>query len=93
MKSLIVAALLFLTALPATADNLPVNFLIWRGRAYNLDYLWGKGAISTVSAQPSVQTTTTPQPTESRETRDNNRRVEFENARSQIILERLRNMP
>ena len=88
MKNLLFALLLFAIPSAAIADNLPVNYMIYRGKIINLDYLWGKGVIV---LQPLVQTIA--QPIESREIRANNQRVEFENARSQILIERLRITP
>lgn len=74
----------------AIADNLPVNYMIIRGQVLNLDHLWGKGVIPVVTAQPTAQPTVQ---TESREVRDNRRRVSFENARNLVLIERLQNMP
>ena len=88
MKNLLFALLLFAIPNAAIADNLPVNYMIYRGRIINLDYLWGKGAIV---LQPLEQTSA--QPIESREVKANNQRVEYENARSQLLIERLRITP
>lgn len=83
--------LLFL-AFPAMAiaDNLPVNYMILRGKVINLDHLWGKGILPVITARPTAQPTVQ---TESREVRDNRRRVNFENARNLVLIERLQNMP
>ena len=88
MKNLLFALLLFAIPSAAIADNLPVNYMIYRGKIINLDYLWGKGVIV---LQPLAQSVI--QPIESREVKANNQRVEFENARSQILIERLRITP
>ena len=88
MKNLLFALLLFAIPNAAIADNLPVNYMIYRGKIINLDYLWGKGVIV---LQPLVQTSA--QLVESREVKANNQRVEYENARSQILIERLRITP
>lgn len=77
---------------PAIANepiNYPANFIEWRGVVYNLDHLAGKGVqqIIAVQEQKPVE-----KQTESREVRDNRRRVNFENARNLILIERLRNM-
>ena len=88
MKNLLFALLLFAIPSAAIADNLPVNYMIYRGKIINLDYLWGKGVIV---LQPLEQTSA--QPIESREVKASNQRVEYENARSQILIERLRITP
>ena len=88
MKNLLFALLLSAIPSAAIADNLPVNYMIYRGKIINLDYLWGKGVIV---LQPLVQTSA--QLVESREVKANNQRVEYENARSQILIERLRITP
>ena len=91
MKNLLFALLFFVIPGIAIADNLPANYMIYRGKVFNLNHLWGKGVIV---LHPSVQTTSQValQPV-SREVRANNQRVEYENARSQLFLERLRNSP
>ena len=89
MKYLLLPFLLFAMPSPAIADNLPANYMILRGKVFNLDYLWGKGVAPVITAQPTAQPT---EPTESREVRDNNRRVSFENARNLVLIERLQNM-
>ena len=91
MKSSLIALALLLTPSAAIADNLPANYMIWRGKAYNLDALWGRGTTqaTTQNTPPTVQTV--PTISESRESRDNRQRVEFENARTQILIERLNN--
>ena len=96
MNKLLLSALLFL-AIPTTAiaENLPTNYMIVRGKTYNLNYLWGKGVIpiapiTTTQSQLLSQPNPNPQ-TESREVRDNKQRVLFENARSQIMIEYLQN--
>ena len=91
MKNLLFALLFFVIPSIAIADNLPANYMIYRGKVFNLNHLWGKGVIV---LHPSVQTTSQValQPV-SREVRANNQRVEYENARSQLFLERLRNSP
>jgi hypothetical protein len=81
--------LLFAMPSIAIADNLPVNYMILRGKVINLDHLWGKGVIPVITAQPTAQPTAQ---TESREMRDNRQRISFENARNLILIERLRNM-
>ena len=90
MKYLLLPLLLFIAPSIAIADNLPVNYMILRGKVINLDHLWGKGVVPVVTAQPTAQPTVQ---TESREVRDNRRRVSFENARNLVLIERLRNMP
>ena len=82
--------LLFAMPSIAIADNLPVNYMILRGKVINLDNLWGKGVVPVITAQPTAQPTAQ---TESREMRDNRQRISFENARNLILIERLRNMP
>ena len=74
----------------AIADNLPANYMVLRGKVINLDHLWGKGVTTVITAQTTAQPTVQ---TESREVRDNRRRVSFENARNLVLIERLRNMP
>ena len=86
MKYLLLPILLFAFPSIAIADNLPANYMILRGKVINLDHLWGKGVTPVITVQPTVQT-------ESREVRDNRRRVSFENARNLVLIERLRNMP
>ena len=83
--------LLLLLAMPsiAIADNLPVNYMILRGKIINLDHLWGKGVAPVIIAQPIAQPTAQ---TESREVRDNKQRINYENARNLIRLEYLQNM-
>ena len=92
MKTLLFALLLLAIPSAAIADNLPANYMIYHGKIINLDHLWGKGVIV---VQPLVQPTSQiiSQPIESREMRANNQRIEYENARSQILIERLRNSP
>lgn len=88
MKNLLLPLLLLLSPLPAiaspNASQMPANYMIWRDKLINLDHLWGRGVIPVITPQPTVQT-------ESREVRDNRQRVAFENARSQILQEYLRN--
>jgi len=95
MKKILFALLFF--AIPSAAiagnyseQNLPANYIIWRGKVYNLNYLAGKGLAPTASAPQATQPTE--QPTESREVRDNKQRVAYENARNLIQIERLQNM-
>ncbi len=90
MKYLLVPFLLFAMPLPAIAESfnqLPANYMIWRGKVINLDYMAGKGIVPTVQPQPQTQPLTI-----SREVSANQQRVEFENAKAQILIERLRNM-
>lgn len=88
MKKLLLPLLLLLSPLPAiaspNASQMPANYMIWRDKLINLDHLWGRGVIPVITPQPTAQT-------ESREVRDNRQRVAFENARSQILQEYLRN--
>jgi len=88
MKKLLLPLVLLLSPLPAiaspNASQMPANYMIWRDKLINLDHLWGRGVIPVITPQPTVQT-------ESREVRDNRQRVAFENARSQILQEYLRN--
>jgi len=92
MKKLLLPLLLLLSPLPAIASpndsQIPANYMIWRDKLINLDHLWGRGVIPVITPQPTVQPTVQ---TESREVRDNRQRVAFENARSQILQEYLRN--
>ncbi len=91
MKKLLFALLLFAIPSPAIAIepiNYPVNFIEWRGRVYNLDFLAGKAVQQVITSQPIAQPT--PQ-TESREVRDNTQRVNYENARNLINIEYLQN--
>ncbi len=92
MKSTLIALLFFIAPSAAIADNLPVNYIIWRGRVYSLDALWGKGVQTTQIAQPTVQTVpmqTQTNAVDSREVVANRQRVEFENARNRLIIEQL----
>lgn len=93
MKNLLLSLLLLLLPLPAIASpkEIPANYMIWRGKLINLDHLWGKGVLPTAS-QIAPTTATISQPAESREARHNRQRVAFENARSQILQEYLRNV-
>jgi len=91
MKKYLLPILLFAIPAPAIAIeplNYPANFIEWRGVVYNLDHLAGKGVqqIITVQQKPVER------PVESREVRDNKHRVNFENARNLLLIERLRNM-
>jgi len=93
MKSALIALLFLAVPTPAIADNLPVNYMIWRGKVINLDHLWGKGVVQATaqSAQPTAQTVSAPTTSsDSREVAENNQRVEFENARNRLIIEQLR---
>ena len=90
-KYLLFPLLLFAIPAPAIAIeplNYPANFIEWRGVVYNLDRLAGKGVqqIITVQQKPVEKQV------ESREVRDNKQRVNFENARKLLLIERLRNM-
>jgi hypothetical protein len=92
MKKYLLPLLLFVIPSPAIAIeplNYPANFIEWRGVVYNLDHLAGKGVqqIITVQEQKPVE-----KQVESREVRDNRQRVNFENARNLLLIERLRNM-
>jgi hypothetical protein len=89
MKKYLLLLLFFAMPSMAIADNLPVNYMIIRGQVLNLDHLWGKGIVPVITAQPTAQPTVE---TESREVRDNRRRVSFENARNLVLIERLQNM-
>jgi hypothetical protein len=89
MKYLLLPLLLLASPSQAIAENLPANYMIIRGQVLNLDHLWGKGVVPVITAQPTVQPT---EPTESREVRDNKQRAANENARNQILIERLQNM-
>ena len=84
MKYLLFPFLLFAMPSPAIADNLPANYMILRGKVFNLDHLWGKGVLPVITAQPTAQPT---EPTESREVRDNKQRAANDNARSLIRSE------
>ena len=91
MKKYLLPILLFAIPSPAIAIeplNYPANFIEWRGVVYNLDHLAGKGVqqIITVQQKPVEK------PAESREVRDNKQRVNFDNARKLLLIERLRNM-
>ena len=91
MKKYLLPILLFAIPAPAIAIeplNYPANFIEWRGVVYNLDHLSGKGVqqIITVQQKPVEKQV------ESREVRDNKQRVNFENARNLLLIERLRNM-
>lgn len=91
MKKYLLPILLFAIPSPAIAIEplkYPANFIEWRGVVYNLDHLAGKGVqqIITVQQKPIEK------PAESREVRDNRQRVNFENARNLLLIERLRNM-
>ena len=88
MKYLLLPILLFAFPSTAIADNLPVNYMIIREQVLNLDHLWGKGVAPVITARPTVQPTVQ---MESREVRDNRRRVSFENARNLVLIERLQN--
>ena len=91
-KYLLILPLLF--AMPSTAiaesiaalNQLPANYMIWRGKIYNLDYMAGKGA------SPVTQPQIKPVAIDTKETRANKQRVNYENAKSQIMIERLQNM-
>ena len=91
MKKYLLPILLFAIPSPAIAIeplSYPANFIEWRGVVYNLDHLAGKGVqqIITVHQKPVEK------PAESREVRDNRQRVNLENARNLLLIERLRNM-
>lgn len=84
-SNFIIATLLTLTiATPSHSNELPANYLVWRGKVFDLNYLWGKG----VAAKQVVKM---PQVEERREIRDNRQRVNFDNARGLVRLELLRN--
>lgn len=90
MKKYLLPILLFAIPSPAIAIEplkYPANFIKWRDVVYNLDHLAGKGVqqIITVQQKPIEK------PAESREVRDNRQRVNFENARNLLLIERLRN--
>lgn len=92
MKYLILPFLLLAMPSIVIAENIPANYMIFRGKLYNLDSLWGKGS----AAQPTAQTSQpTAQPvtiqSESREVRANMQRVNFRNAENQLLIELLRN--
>lgn len=89
MKYLLLSLLLFASPSMAIADDLPVNYMILRGKVINLDRLWGKGVIPVITAQPTAQPTVQ---AELREVRDNKQRVNFDNARNLLLIERLQNM-
>lgn len=96
MKYLLLPFLLFAIPAPAIAETfngqpLPANYMIWRGKLYNLDYLWGKGIAPTVQPQPTITDNPVSIATESPEVRANKQRVAFENARGLVLIERLRN--
>lgn len=92
MKLSLLPLLLLLSPLPAIAipineSQMPANYMVWCGKVINLDYLWGKGIVPT-----APQTVPISRPTESRDVTDNKQRVAFENARSQIWIEYLKNV-
>jgi hypothetical protein len=89
MKKYLLPLLLFASPSMAIADNLPVNYMILRGKVINLDHLWGKGVVPVITAQPTAQPTVL---TESREVRDNRQRAANDNARNLLLIERLQNM-
>ena len=89
MKYLLLTLLFFAIPSQAIADNLPANHMILRGKVINLDHLWGKGVVPVITAQPTTQPTVQ---TGSREVRDNKQRVNFDNARNLLLIERLQNM-
>jgi hypothetical protein len=91
MKTALFALLLIAIPSAAIADNLPENYMIWRGKVYNLNYLWGKGIAPTQqqASQPMATPQPTAQTTDSREVAANKQRVEFENARNQAAIEQL----
>tara|TARA_R110002126_G_scaffold233561_1_gene377746 strand:+ start:480 stop:767 length:288 start_codon:yes stop_codon:yes gene_type:complete len=92
-KYLLLPILLFATPSPAIAIepiNYPANFIeLSNGVVYNLDHLAGTGVQQIIAVQKLKPVE---KPTESREVRDNKRRVNFENARNLILIEQLRNM-
>lgn len=101
MKKYLLPFLLFAIPAPAIAETyngvqLPANFMIWRGKVYNLDYMANKGiapVAQPITAQPSAPIATDLQSRyESKETRDNERRVNYENARGRIMIEYLKNV-
>ena len=91
MKTTLFALLLIAIPSAAIADNLPENFMVWRGKVYNLNQLWGKGIAPT--AQQTSQSVATPQPTtqtmDSPEVAANKQRVKLENARNEAAIEQL----
>ena len=92
MKYLLLPILLLAMPAPAIANepiNYPANFIEWRGKIYNLDHLAGTGVQQIIAVQKLKPVE---KPAESREVRDNKRRVNFENARNLILIERLQNM-
>lgn len=85
-SNLFLSILLTLTiATPSHSNELPANHLVWRGKVFDLNYLWGKG----VAAKQVVKA---PQVEEGRAVRDNRRRVNFDNARGLVLIERLQNL-
>jgi hypothetical protein len=97
-KYLLIPFLLF--AMPQTAiaqsvamlNQLPQNYMIWRGKVYDLNHLAGKGASPVAQPQTKAMLTDLEQSYITRETRANKQRVEVENGRAQILIERLQNM-
>ena len=86
MKLLLFALLFFAIPTVAIAENLPANFMVYRGKVLNLDHLWGKGI-----KPPPVIIKPVAQVTEPREFSANSNRVAHENARGLILMEYLRN--
>ena len=96
MKKYILPFLLFAIPAPAIAETyngvqLPANFMIWRGKVYNLDYMANKG-VAPVAQPITAQPSEIQKSYESKETRDNERRVNYENARGRIMIEYLQNV-
>ena len=92
MKYLLFPILLLAMPTPAIANepiNYPANFIELRGVVYNLDHLAGTGVQQIIVVQKLKPVE---KPTESREVRNNKQRVNFENARNLILIERLQNM-
>ena len=95
-KYLLISFLLFAIPTPAIAETyngvqLPANFMIWRGKVYNLDYMANKG-VAPVAQPITAQPSEIQKSYESKETRDNERRVNYENARGRIMIEYLQNV-
>lgn len=85
-SNLFLSILLTLTiATPSHSNELPANHLVWRGKVFDLNYLWGKGVAAKQMVKP-------PQVEEGRDVRDNKQRVNFENARGLVRLELLRSI-
>jgi hypothetical protein len=88
MKSLLLSLLLLSIPTVAIADNLPVNYMVLRGRVFNLDYLWGRGVAATAS---QTATPTATKPTEPPKATEYDRQIAFDNARRQILIEGIDN--